>query len=78
MNISRSSATEEGEHASRQVISLEMSGSPDLKVPTPEDVNAILPKDVRVFKILEVPQGFSARRTCETRTYEFLLPVCDL
>ena len=56
-------------------MSLEMTGSESLVLPTPEQVNPLLPEGLKVFRIAEVPQGFSARRTCEARTYEFLLPV---
>jgi tRNA pseudouridine38-40 synthase len=75
MNISRASITEKGEHSSRQIISLEMTGSPDLKAPTAESLNAKLPKGIHVFKVIEMSQGFSARRSCEARTFEFVFPT---
>jgi tRNA pseudouridine(38-40) synthase len=75
MNISRASITEKGEHSSRQIISLEMSGSPNLKVPTAKDLNSKLPNGIHIFKVIEMPQGFSARRTCEGRTFEFIFPT---
>ncbi|KAJ3107811.1 tRNA pseudouridine synthase 1 [Phlyctochytrium planicorne] len=73
VNISRASTTEEGEHAARQVISLEIRES--AIIPTPDALNAILPETIRVFKISTPTDGFSARRTCDARTYEYLIPT---
>lgn len=75
MNISRASITEKGEHSSRQIVSLEVSGSPHLRIPDAEVLNQKLPKGIHVFKVLEMPQGFSARRTCQGRTFEFIFPT---
>ncbi|KAJ3410288.1 tRNA pseudouridine synthase 1 [Chytridiales sp. JEL 0842] len=72
VNISRASTTEEGEHATRQVISLEIVG--EAKIPTADAMNAILPESIRVYKIIRPDEGFSARRNCEMRTYEYIFP----
>ncbi|KAI9338382.1 pseudouridine synthase [Zopfochytrium polystomum] len=74
LNISRASSTEEGEHAARQVISLEMVGN-NVKIPSPSAMNAILPETIRVFKIVRPAESFSARRSCEIRTYEYVIPT---
>ncbi len=65
----------QGEHASRQVISLRYSGA---RIPTVDEINAQLPESIRVFQITEIGDDFSARRTCEARTVEFLIPVHSL
>ncbi|KAI8835726.1 pseudouridine synthase [Chytridium lagenaria] len=89
---------EEGEHAARQVLSLEIKSMKQLailtfsllpllsffeqhivgdgvQIPTPDALNAILPESIRVFKIANPTEGFSARRTCDARTYEYLIPT---
>ena len=70
-HISRAAITYQGEHACRQVISFSISTE---KLPTVEDLNKSLPPTIRVFKILNW-QNFSARRQCEARTVEFLVPT---
>ncbi|KAJ3112176.1 tRNA pseudouridine synthase 1 [Physocladia obscura] len=75
INISRAAATEESEHAARQLISLEIAAD-NIRIPTPEALNALLPEAIRVFKVVApTAVGFSARRSCETRTYEYLIPT---
>jgi tRNA pseudouridine(38-40) synthase len=71
-HISRASITSTGEHAARQVISMKYVG---MQVPTVDEINAKLPASIKVFKILQVDKDFSARRTCEARTVEYLIPV---
>ncbi|ORY51088.1 pseudouridine synthase [Rhizoclosmatium globosum] len=74
INISRAATTEEGEHAARQVLSVEIVDE-NIKVPSVDAMNAILPASIKVFKIVNpTGEGFSARRSCETRTYEYLIP----
>ncbi|KAJ3110647.1 tRNA pseudouridine synthase 1 [Phlyctochytrium bullatum] len=47
----------------------------NVQIPTPDALNAILPETIRVFKIASPTEGFSARRTCDARTYEYLIPT---
>ena len=70
-HISRAAVTYQGEHACRQVISFTLNCE---KLPTVEELNASLPETIRVLKIVDWP-GFSARRMCEARTVEFLIPT---
>ncbi|KAJ3034462.1 tRNA pseudouridine synthase 1 [Rhizophlyctis rosea] len=74
INISRASTTEEGEHASRQVLSLEIVGESAV-IPSAQSLNEIVPSGITVFDVVELSQNFSARRTCDARTYEFLIPT---
>ncbi|KAJ3002696.1 UNVERIFIED_CONTAM: tRNA pseudouridine synthase 1 [Siphonaria sp. JEL0065] len=75
INISRAATTEEGEHAARQLLSLEIQDE-NIKIPSPDALNTILPESIRVFKIVApTAEGFSARRSCEARTYEYLIPT---
>ncbi|RKO88306.1 pseudouridine synthase [Blyttiomyces helicus] len=75
-NISRASTTEEGEHAARQVMSVEVVGTdPEAADPTPDALNSFLPESLRVFEVIRIQSGFSARRTCDSRVYEYLIPT---
>ncbi|KAJ3281785.1 tRNA pseudouridine synthase 1 [Rhizoclosmatium sp. JEL0117] len=72
--ISRTGGSERGEFAVQQVLSLEvLSAMP--KLPSANAVNALLPQSVRVFHITNIDKAFSARRMCESRTYEYLIPT---
>lgn len=74
-HISRASLTGAHEHAAKQVISLNYGGE---EIPEVEAVNAQLATEaIKVFKIIPVDKDFSARRTCEARTVEVLIPVFD-
>ncbi|TPX56463.1 hypothetical protein PhCBS80983_g04529 [Powellomyces hirtus] len=76
VNISRASTTEQGEHASRQVLSLEIAGSePNAPLPTPQNLAPLLPGTIKVFEVVQLNISFSARRTCDTRCYEYLIPT---
>jgi tRNA pseudouridine38-40 synthase len=72
-HISRAATTHERENASKQVISLNLTGAPEL--PNVMAMNKLLPDSIRVFKVMQVDEDFSARRTCEARTVEYLIPV---
>ncbi|KAJ3098278.1 tRNA pseudouridine synthase 1 [Phlyctochytrium planicorne] len=44
-------------------------------IPTPDELNRVLPESIRVFKVSHFQSGFSARRSCDARTYEYLVPT---
>ncbi|KAJ3163206.1 tRNA pseudouridine synthase 1 [Geranomyces michiganensis] len=76
VNISRASTTEKGEHAARQVLSLEIAGAePNAPLPTPQNLTPLLPDSIRVYEVVLLNTSFSARRTCDTRCYEYLIPT---
>ncbi|KAI9102655.1 pseudouridine synthase [Phlyctochytrium arcticum] len=75
VNISRASTTETGEHASRQVLSLEVTAAPNAIMPSARTLTPLLPPHIRVYEVIEMDTTFSARRTCDTRTYEYLIPT---
>ena len=78
INISRTAVTEPGEHAAIQIISVELE-APDaeLLLKNVKEVNQALPQDgsIRVFDIKLAGEDFSARRSCDTRTFEYYIPV---
>lgn len=64
--------TDAGVHASGQVASLTAEGGP----PTDrlaEALNAVLPGDVGVARVEEVPEGFHARFTATARSYRYVV-----
>lgn len=70
-NISRASSTDKQESAARQLISFDVNCE---TLPKTEQLNANLPSHIKVFDLIQVDSDFSARRTCETRTFEYLVP----
>lgn len=68
----RAARTDKGVHASVNVISLKMIiEDPDIL----DKINAELPKQVRVWKILRTMKSFNPRTSCDSRIYEYLLPT---
>ncbi|MGI8633068.1 MAG: tRNA pseudouridine(38-40) synthase TruA [Solirubrobacterales bacterium] len=63
--------TDAGVHAWRQVVSLRWSGPPaDTLV---RALNGLLPHDIAVHAVTEMPDGFDARRDARSRTYCYRL-----
>ncbi|KAJ2991074.1 tRNA pseudouridine synthase 1, partial [Globomyces sp. JEL0801] len=73
-HISRAATTMAGEHAAKQCISLSIKDILENELPSTETINSLLPNDIRVFKIIVTTNNFSARRNCEARTFEYLIP----
>jgi len=40
-----------------------------------EEVNAVLPEDIRLYSVTKVGKGFRPRDACSFREYEYVLPV---
>ncbi|KAJ3202321.1 tRNA pseudouridine synthase 1 [Entophlyctis luteolus] len=72
--VSRSADCDPGEFAHRLVLSLDLNADPLVSI-TANSLNARLPQSVRVYSVVRVPRGFSARRMCGGFTYECLLPT---
>lgn len=76
-SVSRSASTEVGEHAHKQVLSFTLvlpEGEITVpEVPSVDSINALLPETVRLFKVISLGR-FSARKDCEARTWEYLIP----
>ena len=78
MNISRNAVTQAGEHALTQVISLELAeDASKVLLENTEEINKYLPTDgsIKLMKIQKMPEDFSARRSCDSRTFEVYIPV---
>ncbi|KAG7309413.1 hypothetical protein JYU34_005379 [Plutella xylostella] len=66
----RSSRTDKGVSAARQVVSLKMP----LEVHK-EEINSRLPECIRVFGIKRVTNKFNSKGKCNARTYSYTLPT---
>ena len=79
--LTRSSRTDKGVHAARNVISCRLPSAAVLEV-TEADfcaaVNAALPSDISLLRCCLVPKNFDARRCCEQRRYHYLMPFSEL
>ena len=75
----RAARTDAGVHAVANVLSVTL---PALAAGAEDGwlgrVNEALPADVRVLRRVRVAPAFDAQRTCERRTYEYLLPAAAL
>ncbi|ETW00950.1 tRNA pseudouridine(38-40) synthase [Aphanomyces invadans] len=82
---SRSSRTDKGVHASSIVLSGKLLVHGNRIDPVsgriahlPDQINAYLPQDIRVFTATKVHQSFRAREDCILREYEYFLPLSFL
>jgi tRNA pseudouridine38-40 synthase len=67
----RAARTDKGVSAFYNIISLNMLLVPDFA----EKMNQVLPEDIRIFGIYQVPRSFSAKDRCGARVYEYRLPT---
>lgn len=74
VEINGSGRTDAGVHATGQVASLELSGQVELPG-FQEDINRILPEDIRICKMELVKNGFHARKDAKGKRYEYYIDV---
>ncbi|CAL8468878.1 g8419 [Coccomyxa elongata] len=68
----RAARTDKGVSAAGNVVSLKMMiGYPDIV----ERINAHLPEQIRVLGFMRVTNSFDARKHCDRRRYEYILPA---
>ncbi|XP_053551287.1 LOW QUALITY PROTEIN: tRNA pseudouridine(38/39) synthase [Bombina bombina] len=79
-NYHRCGRTDRGVSALGQVISLDLRRSPEgsAEIRYAHILNRVLPPDIRVLSWAVVPQTFSARFSCRSRTYRYLFPRAQL
>src|SRR4051812_16376003 len=70
VNVAGSGRTDAGVHAQGQVASVETMRSIDTDAVL-RGVNALLPREIRVWQVEEVDPGFHARRSAKAKTYEY-------
>ena len=71
MSFQRAARTDKGVSAARNLLSLKMELDETETLPK---LNALLPKQIRVFGYNKVTQSFDCKTNCESRTYVYLLP----
>lgn len=69
-HFQRSSRTDKGVSAARQVVSLKMSLDYSI-----EELNSRLPECIRIFNIKRVTNKFNSKTKCDARTYSYTLPT---
>jgi tRNA pseudouridine38-40 synthase len=72
VSITAAGRTDAGVHALGQVASCTITSEIDLSR-LHRALNGILPKDVTVLTIAEMPQGFNARYNARSRTYRYTM-----
>mmetsp|Transcript_23714 Transcript_23714/g.63768 ORF Transcript_23714/g.63768 Transcript_23714/m.63768 type:complete len:118 (-) Transcript_23714:66-419(-) len=84
MGWSRSSRTDKGVHAARNLCSAKLAIDVDQALPPGADqctsdfvdkLNANLPPAIQVWSVARMTKSFQARSACSWREYEFLLPA---
>lgn len=72
----RASRTDKGVSAIMNVISVKLHKYPDItEQDMKEKLNAILPKDIRIFRIIEVSNHFDSKENNNNREYHYVLPT---
>uniref|UniRef100_K3WAT4 tRNA pseudouridine synthase n=1 Tax=Globisporangium ultimum (strain ATCC 200006 / CBS 805.95 / DAOM BR144) TaxID=431595 RepID=K3WAT4_GLOUD len=71
---SRAARTDKGVHAAGQLLTAKLHVGDDIPAFV-EKVNAVLPEDIRVMKMVTVTKNFNAKMSCDQRTYEYLAPT---
>ncbi|XP_013147359.1 PREDICTED: tRNA pseudouridine synthase A, mitochondrial isoform X2 [Papilio polytes] len=66
----RSSRTDKGVSAARQVVSLKLPLEIDI-----EEINKRLPESIKVFGVKRVTNKFNSKIKCNARTYSYTLPT---
>ncbi|XP_041983087.1 tRNA pseudouridine synthase A isoform X2 [Aricia agestis] len=66
----RSSRTDKGVSAARQVVSLKLPLEVDV-----EEINARLPPCIKVFSVKRATNKFNSKSKCNARTYSYTLPT---
>lgn len=66
----RSSRTDKGVSAARQVVSLKLPLNIDI-----EEINKRLPESIKVFGVKRVTNKFNSKSKCNARTYSYTLPT---
>ncbi|XP_053615428.1 pseudouridylate synthase 1 homolog isoform X2 [Plodia interpunctella] len=70
IQFQRSSRTDKGVSAARQVVSLKLPLEADI-----EEINKRLPECIRIFGLKRVTNRFNSKVKCNARTYSYTLPT---
>lgn len=76
IEIDGSGRTDAGVHARGQVVSMQVSGK--LSVSFLDDVNEVLPEDVKVCAVELMPNGFHGRYNATAKRYSYLVDTREV
>ena len=72
----RASRTDKGVSAIMNVVSVKLHKYPNInELDMKEKINSILPKDIRIFRIIEVSDHFDSKDNNNNREYHYILPT---
>ena len=75
INWMRASRTDKGVSAIMNVISVKLHKYPDVdEIDMKEKLNKVLPKDIHIFRIIEVSDHFDSKDNNNNREYHYILP----
>ena len=72
---SRTARTDRGVHAVMQCCAMKLLIAPNSRPQFIENVNSLLPSDIRVHAIARTTKNFNSKLSCSGRQYEYLLPT---
>lgn len=78
MYFQRAARTDKSVSAIKQIVSIKIAESIDSRL---DDINKLLPDDIRLMGCKRVTQSFDAKNFCDARTYSYLMPsfaLCPL
>ncbi|TMW60008.1 hypothetical protein Poli38472_000050 [Pythium oligandrum] len=71
---SRAGRTDKGVHAAGQMVTAKLHVGDDVPAFL-QNVNALLPDDIRILHMVTTTKNFNAKMSCDKRTYEYLAPT---
>ena len=75
VNWMRASRTDKGVSAIMNVVSVKLHKHPNIdEIDMKNKLNKILPKDIRIFRIIEVSDHFDSKDNNDNREYHYILP----
>ncbi len=76
INWMRASRTDKGVSAIMNVVSAKLHKHPDMnELDMKQKLNEVLPKDIRIFRIIEVSDHFDSKENNNNREYHYILPT---
>lgn len=74
-HFQRAARTDKAVSAVRQICGMELPKNDEYVVTGPNELNALLPKDIRVIAMRRATNAFHPQKMCCARTYSYTLPT---
>ena len=76
VNWMRASRTDKGVSAIMNVVSVKLHKYPDIdEIDMKNKLNKVLPKDIKIFRIIEVSDHFDSKDNNNNREYHYIIPT---